>query len=534
MVAEMTLGNVPVVVDFDERRVDALFTEFDQCQLPGAAVGIAINRRPVYRKGFGLASMEIPFPLTPSMRMRIGSTTKHFTCLAFMLLCEEARASLDAGIREYLPELHPVVSKATPRQLMGHQSGLRDVQDIAWQFSGTGHVIPTDDLLALYREIDDVNGPPGMAWIYNNGGYIILGAVIERISGLSLEEFFRRRIFEPAGMCDTLLRRNDNDFVPNSATQHMTRLGGGYDRHYLGTLAGDAGMVSTVDDLLRWLSHMANPTVGTPATWEVMRAPQRLSNGVSTGYGLGLRTECYRGVETVSAPGGVLGGNSQVLKVPEVGLDLVVLVNRHDVSAIALGQKILDTCLMGLPPVSEPVRGPRVTGSFQSPITGRVVQLYIRNEQQIASIDGFDLPVVNDGSGSLQAIPSLSHIRQSIVLLSSRERPRSIRLNDFGNLDDMIALGSVEPSDSKRIMGHYRSTTTQSEVEIRLTQTGPRVYVHGRFGKLEYDLECVAEGIWRAMPIDWVQGGILSFDSNYSGFSFFSQRTWALRFQKME
>src|SRR4051812_30505439 len=107
MAAEIRPGNTRVAVEFDERKIDAVFAELDQCQLPGAAVGIAIDRRTVYRKGFGLASIEIPHRLNPSMRMRIGSTTKHFPCLAFMLLCEEGRASLDAGIIEYLPELHP-------------------------------------------------------------------------------------------------------------------------------------------------------------------------------------------------------------------------------------------------------------------------------------------------------------------------------------------------------------------------------------------------------------------------------------------
>src|SRR5207248_2998598 len=127
------------------------------------------------------------------------------------------------------------------------------------------------------------------AWNYNNGGYLILSAIIERITGRSLEEVLRERIFEPVRMHDTRLRPWDTDFVPNSAVLHMTRPDGTYEKSYLGTaLSGDCGMVSTVDDLLRWLAHMSAPVVGSAASWEVLKTPLTLANGVSTGYGLGL------------------------------------------------------------------------------------------------------------------------------------------------------------------------------------------------------------------------------------------------------
>src|SRR5256885_5489535 len=117
-------------VDFDEKKIGAIFSDLDQCHLPGVAVGIAIGGKPVYRKGFGLASMELPVVLSPSTRMRIGSTSKHFTAFAYMLLCEEGKAGIDDPIGKFLPELHPVARRVTMRQLMGNTGGLRDVCDI--------------------------------------------------------------------------------------------------------------------------------------------------------------------------------------------------------------------------------------------------------------------------------------------------------------------------------------------------------------------------------------------------------------------
>src|SRR5580698_9128865 len=90
----------------DETAIDAIFASLNQCQLPGVAVGIAIDGVPVYRKGFGLASLELPHALTPSIRMRIGSTSKHFASLLYLLLCEEGLASLEDPIGRHIPELH--------------------------------------------------------------------------------------------------------------------------------------------------------------------------------------------------------------------------------------------------------------------------------------------------------------------------------------------------------------------------------------------------------------------------------------------
>src|SRR3981189_341145 len=100
------MRSTPIAIAFDEKRIDAVFADLDQCHRPGAAVGIAIGGKPVYRRGFGLASMDLPVVLSPRIRMRLASTTKHFSALAYMLLCEEGKAKIDDPIGKYLSELH--------------------------------------------------------------------------------------------------------------------------------------------------------------------------------------------------------------------------------------------------------------------------------------------------------------------------------------------------------------------------------------------------------------------------------------------
>jgi D-aminopeptidase len=519
-----------LALPFDERRIDAVLAGLDHCHAPGAAVGIAVGGRPVYRRGFGLASMELPVVLSPAIRMRIGSITKHFTALAYLLLCEEGRASLDDPISRYLPELHTVAQRVTARQLLAHTSGLRDAMDLVWQFSGADKRLTSADILALYREMEDVNFAPGTAWMYNNGGYLLVSVAIERIAGKPLEDVLRERIFVPIGMQDTLLRRTDTGFVSNSATLHASGPGGGFEKSGLGAeLAGEGGMVSTADDMLRWLAHMDAPRVGSAATWQVLRTPQILSNGTSTGYGLGLISSRYRGVETISHEGGVIGGSAEMIKVPAARLDVVVLVNRQDVSATQLANGILDACLPDLH--SGGWRDAVVGGVFRSPATGRVVRFSARDGQQIASIDGVDMLVESDEDGMFWQPASWRNGNVTLRIAGDRASPRVIQLSDFGNLDELLP---ARPAGAHRIAGRYRSQTSGVEMVIEESGAGVSLTAIGRFGSVQYRCEPLAEHIWQARyngPTPW--GGKLSFDSDTMSFRYFSFRTRGLVFRRV-
>jgi D-aminopeptidase len=502
-----------VAVHFDEKAIDAIFADVDRSHAAGCAVGIAIGGTPVYRKGFGLASMEQPVVLSPATLMSIGSITKHFTCLAFMLLCEEGRVGLDDTIGKYLPELHAVTHVVTMRQLMGHLAGLRDAYDVISLFSGVSRQVSAAEALSLYRDIDDVNATPGTTFGYNNGSYIILAAVIEQVTGQPFREVLRQRIFEPAGLHDTLLRSFELEFLPGAATLHAIGPSGAFEKglRFLEG-GGQGGIYSTVNDMLRWMRHMDSPTVGTAETWRLMKTPMRLAHGASTGYGMGLIASQYRGAGTIHHSGGVVGGNSQMTKVPSAGLDVVVMVNRADVIAPRLANRVIDACLPNLDPAAAPPDNKYVQGVFRSPTSGRVVQLFARNGQQIAAIDGAEMIYAADASGALS--PSLAGMpdRQSITLIGEHESPSAIRLSEFGLVEELVALRPMPQGDARRIAGRYRSGTTGAEVIV--AENG-ELQTIGRFGSAFYRLESLAADLWRgrqegATPVD----AILSFEDD--------------------
>ncbi|MBI2992601.1 MAG: beta-lactamase family protein [Gammaproteobacteria bacterium] len=518
-------------VNFSEATTDRIFAHLKDTTAPGAAVGIAVEGKVVYRKGFGLANMEMPLVLSPNVRMRIGSISKHFTSLAYLLLCERGQARATEPIQRYLPEVRSNANTITPLHLMGHISGLRDIFDVVWNFSGTGRASSSADLLRLYRRIEDINASPSIEWRYNNGAYLLLTTLIERTTDRSLEEVLRESLCEPLGLYDTLLRRYDNDFLPNCATLHMTTHSGEFSKSYLGVaLAGEGGLVSTVDDLLRWLRHMNSPTVGNGTTWKLMKTPLVLKNGTSTGYGLGLITGEYRGVETLSHGGSVMGGNAHMLKVPCVDLDIVVIANRHDIVSADLVERVMDACIEGLTPLCES-DCPLSEGTFHSPATGRLVQLFGKGGKQFASVDGWDFQVVRNNNGELIPISRLSFLKLTINLTGPVERPHTLHLVEFGNRDELLAVscnpGTKEPDE---FAGCYRS----SAVDAELTFHADGLRASGPFGSVDYDLEHLAENIWRAKsrtPMPW--GGILTFDSRKSSVLFFSPRTRALPFHRL-
>ncbi|HWK36807.1 serine hydrolase domain-containing protein [Sphingomonas sp.] len=515
---------------FDPAGIDQIFAAVDQCGQPGAAVAIAIDGVPVYRRGFGLANMELPVLLGPGMRMRIGSTTKHFTALAYLLLCEEGRAAIDDPVGAHIGEIHAASRDVTMRQLMGHTSGIRDAMAVSMLTNGTGVPVGDADLLRYYQTIADVDFAPGTSWSYNNGGYVLLTAAIERITGETLDDVLRTRIFEPVGMFDTRLRRWDTDFVPNSATLHFRRADGRFTRDYMGSeISGAGGIVSTMDDMLRWLRHMDAPTVGSAESWRLMRAPHTLENGSSTGYGLGLVIGRYRGVETLSHGGGVMAGNSQMIKVPAAGLDISIAVNRADVSAAELANRVIDACVADLAPVVTAPHPP-CDAVFVSPREGRVIELATHGDMQLMAIDGAPgLPVTADAGGNLNLPDIMSFIRQS-----ARVEGHSLVFTEFGA---EIALERIATQPDARLgdrAGSFESAAVGARARLSETAGEARLTIAGAHGVADYRLTPISDTIWKASALGpfGMLGGIVTFAPDRSGFALASGRMKGLRFAR--
>src|SRR3546814_4809605 len=145
------------------KSLDKLFQPWNRSDAPGLIVGVAHKGATIYRRGFGLASVEHATANTPQTKMRIGSTSKHFTSLAVLLLAEDGRVDIDASLRTYLPELAGPVGAPTLRQLMQHVGGLRDPYDLPGILlcSAFPALIPDGVCLELSQSFTSANFAPG-------------------------------------------------------------------------------------------------------------------------------------------------------------------------------------------------------------------------------------------------------------------------------------------------------------------------------------------------------------------------------------
>ena len=335
--------------------LDDLFTPLHDGDGPGLVVGIALRGRVIYRRGLGLASVQHRVANQPATRMRIASISKHFTALAALLLAEDGLLDLDAPVSRYLPSLPELDGYPTLRDFMQHTSGYRCTLDMGTLSNGLAAQPPGWQLTAMTKQTS-TNFAPGHGQMYANGTYAALSVIIERVSGMPFADFLRTRVFEPLGMTDTEAVQDDTRMVPGMASSHVPAPGGGWRRGPVDAeLLGDGNLVSTVDDMLRWMAHLNGPkAIGSEAVWRQLLTPAKLANGSTSTYALGLKRHAYRGVDVIHHSGGLFGLNAQMVTVPNQGLDIIIMVNGAPVSAVETGWKVIDAVIgdavLGDPP----------------------------------------------------------------------------------------------------------------------------------------------------------------------------------------
>jgi len=223
-----------------------------------------------------------------------------------------------------------------------------------------------------------------------------------------------------------------------------------------------------------------------------------------------------------------LGSNVQMLKVPEAGLDIMVMVNRTDAWSFSYVDQILDCCLPGLESPCESPRGPGLKGVFRSPKTGCVVHLYMEGAAQMAAVWGHPYPFEPDPHGVLRAAGYGASLKFSLQLVSDEV----LEFHDYGNRDELVAVAPAGQRESSGLAGRYRSDSTGTELEI----AGTRMCAVGRFGSATHHLECLAAGVWRSRAADELTmpaQGVLTLDVDGQGVRFSNAMNRNLNFRRV-
>lgn len=467
------------------KRLDEVFKAWNRSDAPGLVIGVAVDGRAIYRRGFGLASVEHGNANTPKTRMRIGSTSKHFTSLATLLLAEQGKLKIDAPVRTYLPELSGPAGEPTPRQLMTHTGGLRDPLDLPGILLHRGYpkMISAGMALEMTPHFQSGNFAPGERMIYCNNGYYLLSRIIERISGETFEGFLKNRLFNPLGMNDTESLPSDMRMIPGIASFHIPQADGSYRRGVYPTeeLLGSGAIVSTIDDMLLWLAHLrGEKKIGNKRSWEQMLEKPRYSSGAFSDYCLGLTRESYRGLEIVHHAGATVGCTCQMLTVPAHALDIIIMSNRMDSNPSALALKVIeavlgDAALAAATPPLPAQEYEALVGRWYSPLSHRVFGV-------VAHPPAPDKPPVLALSIHHQVMGLLKKSEAGLSMDSPAhgsvelrlpkalgKKTKTLEISDSGHCERYVRLAQKAPTAqqlSKNLIGRYRYADFEIEVAV--------------------------------------------------------------------
>lgn len=331
-----------------------IFEKISQTKLPGLSMALAKGGEVVWSRGFGYRDAERGLPATERTDYCIGSATKSFTCLAIMQLAEQGKLSIDDPVEKFMPfNIKPFGETVRLKHLMSHTSGIPALayaeQIISGAIGANDDWLPiatAADMLTFMQGAEDWTWTkPGERWFYFNEGYVLLGAIIEQLSGLSFNEYIKQHIFAPLGMTRSYLAQSDVEADGDVAVPYVNwaeegRIPSAY--IYSGIDAA-GGIISNVGDLLKYantylkhgqavakessLSELVQPRVKTP----VVDSPFGVE---SYGYGWGIKSD-FLGHTLINHGGSVGIATAYLAFIPEEDVSVAVLTNG---SGYATGQ----------------------------------------------------------------------------------------------------------------------------------------------------------------------------------------------------
>ncbi|QOC22396.1 serine hydrolase [Wenzhouxiangella sp. AB-CW3] len=315
--------------------IETLLAGHDE-STPGVVIGLVRDGELVEIKVAGMADLRFGVPMEVGTPVNIGSTAKQFTGMAMALLHDRGQLSLDDDVRNHIPELPEFEHAVRLRHLLGHTSGYREfinAEALAGVRIEKSDWMDRDAVIATVRRQPELQNKPGEEWNYNNTGYGLLAEVITRVTGTPYQDWVRDEVFHPLGMYDTRFRLHADEIVTGAATGYTQADGGYREARDIGGALGAGGVYTTVADMARWMKHLGRFELGGDAVRNLMTTPLQLNSGDSSGYGLGLSIDEFRGLHRWEHGGGDIGHISVFDFFPELDAGYMIFANGPGIDA---------------------------------------------------------------------------------------------------------------------------------------------------------------------------------------------------------
>jgi CubicO group peptidase (beta-lactamase class C family) len=294
-------------------------------------------------KGYGMANLDWGIPNHPDVRFRLGSLTKQFTAALVLLLQEDGKLNIDDPVPKYLPDVPKTWQKINIAHLLGHTSGIPSFTGFKEFRSWSMSPHTPEQELEFFRD-KPLDFEPGSKFDYSNSNFILLGILIEKVSGKKYADLLRERILDPLGMKDTGLD-NDALILPRRAQGYSLDDSNGFvvARSESMSIPWAAGaMYSTTHDLLKWDRALFGGKVLSHDSLRRMTTPGKGD------YGLGLNVQHRDRAMVVDHGGGIEGFNTHLTCVPESEITVVVLGNVNSTAPTRMADQLL-AIILGKP-----------------------------------------------------------------------------------------------------------------------------------------------------------------------------------------
>lgn len=346
---------VPLSADAIVQALAAQVETLSAADVFSGTVLLARDGAPVFTAAHGLASVRYGVPLRLDTKLNVGSMSKMVTAVAIVQLAERGKLAFEDRISAYLPAYpRDVADAVTIHHLLTHTAGLGSFWNETFK-AAKARLRTVSDFLPLFVD-DPLSFEPGARWQYSNAGYMVLGALIEAITGQSYDDYVRERIYRPAGMDNTDAYAMDCE-TPNLAFGYThVGLSGVFEpgprrnNLFMHTVKGGpaGGGFSTVEDLLRFDRALRTDTLLNPRSRETLLAGKVDMPGLpGRRYAYGFHDERINGQRVVGHGGGFPGINGQLDMYLDRGYTLAVLANYDPPAAQLIATKVRDVLTQG-------------------------------------------------------------------------------------------------------------------------------------------------------------------------------------------
>ncbi|MFD1062723.1 serine hydrolase domain-containing protein [Winogradskyella litorisediminis] len=328
-------------------QIDSILKEYDQVDVPGFSVNVFYQNKVHYSKGFGIANLDYSIKNSDSTIFSLASVSKQFTASAIWALQKEGKINLDDDVRMYLPELPKYNDVIKISHLLNHTSGIRNYHALM-SLSGFDYNNTYYDNQYVYElacKQRGLNNVPGEKVTYSNTNYNLLAIIIERISGMNLNEYLVKNILKPLKMNHTFVRVSRGSPIRNKAIGYQKRKNE-YVFSSSNQLSYGAGsMGSSTNDMLIWMKMLNGQVSKFEDLAKFLQTTETLTNGEKAKYARGLSVDNYKGHQILSHGGFGFGGRSQMITIPELRIGIIVLSNLQSINSPRIAYQILDILL---------------------------------------------------------------------------------------------------------------------------------------------------------------------------------------------